>query len=191
VVGQFPIADGKGAMIICNHRSWLDPMLLMAHTQSSGLSKAQVFWIPFVGFYGWLSGSVFFHRGSPAQRKRARQETMWLLGLGHRIFVFPEGTRSRDGQLVTKVSYTLLKDCFEAGIPVVACAVWGTERTLPVGWMAARPDERSWLDLGKVFYPTDFPDEEAFARAAWSEVVSRVGELEQRDLAETSAKHPV
>ncbi len=180
VQGTFPLPNDKGALIICNHRSWLDPMLLMAHTRASGLSKSQVFWIPFIGFYGWLSGSVFFNRGSPTQRKRAREETMWLLGLGARIFVFPEGTRTRNGQLSEKVSYTLMKDCFEAGIPVVACAVSGTERALPVDRLAARPNQPVWLDLGTVFYPADFADGQAFADAAWNTVVVRVAELERR-----------
>jgi 1-acyl-sn-glycerol-3-phosphate acyltransferase len=176
VTGQAEIAEG-GALFLCNHRSWLDPLLLMAYTRSQGLSKREILYIPFVGMYGWLTGAVFFDRSSPAQRSRAREETMQLVRGGHRIHVFPEGTRSRSAELGPKVYLTLVRDCFDAGVPVVPCAVWATDHTLPPGRIAAIPCQACRLDIGAARHPRDFPDAEAFAVACWADVSDRVGAL--------------
>jgi 1-acyl-sn-glycerol-3-phosphate acyltransferase len=167
----------QGGMFICNHRSWVDPLLMIRYARAPGLSKALVFWIPFVGLYGWIVGSVFFNRGSATARTRARWETVWLLKQGRRIAVYPEGTRSRDGRLGERVYLTLLKDCFEAGVPVIPCAVWGTERVLPVNRAVAVPFQRCRFDIGKPMEPEQFPDADAFANACWREVVRRVDAL--------------
>ena len=64
VEGEWPLPPGQGALIFCNHRSWLDPLVLMAVLKSNGLSKRQILWLPFIGIYGFLSGAVFFDRTS-------------------------------------------------------------------------------------------------------------------------------
>lgn len=174
VTGAERIVAGQGALYVCNHRSWLDPLLLMAHTRSIGLSKAQVFWIPFVGLFGYLAGAVFFNRTDPAQRKRARNEVMASIAAGNCIQLFPEGTRSRDGRLRQKVHTTLIRDCYDAGLTVVPCAVYGTERVLPVGVISAYPFQRCRLDMGEPMRPEDWADDKEFAEAVWAEVKRRV-----------------
>jgi 1-acyl-sn-glycerol-3-phosphate acyltransferase len=181
VTGQANVPDGQGALYVCNHRSWVDPMLMITHTRSQGLSKASVFWIPFVGLFGYLTGAVFFDRGSQAQRKRAREEVMWLVRQGARIHMFPEGSRTRDGRIAEKVHLTLPKDCWEAGLPVVPCAVWGTERALPPTESLARPLQPCRLDIGEPIWPRDYQDAEAFAEACWADVVARAGRLRAED----------
>ena len=172
-----PPPSGRGVLYISNHRSWLDPLLLIAHGRAQGLSKMQIFWIPIIGFYGWLSGAVFFNRKSREQRARARQEVLELVRGGHRIFVFPEGTRTRDGELRSKVFLTIPKDCFEAGVEVLPCAVYGTEATLPPGSPQARPFQPSVIWFGEPLRPADYPDADAFALASWAEVERMVDEL--------------
>lgn len=174
VHGELDLADDEGAVVVCNHRSWLDPVLLMLHLRSNGLSKREIFWIPFVGIYGHLSGAVFFDRRDPAERARARREVMTLVRAGMRIQVFPEGTRSRDGRLRERVYLTLPHDCFDAGVPVVCCAVEGTERVLPPGEFAAVPGQACALHLGPTLRPADFDDADTFARACWDAVVALV-----------------
>jgi 1-acyl-sn-glycerol-3-phosphate acyltransferase len=181
VTGSVELPDGQGALFLCNHRSWLDPLLMISVTRSQGLSKAAIFWIPFVGIYAWLTGAVFFDRSSMKQRQRARREVMWMIGQGGRIHAFPEGTRSKDGTIASKVFLTLPNDCFAAGIPVIPCAVHGTERTLPATATAAFPGQPCRLDIGKPLHPKDFPDARSFADACWGDVVRRVEALNAED----------
>jgi len=177
VVADAPLPAGQGALVVCNHRSWVDPLVLMYATRASGLSKQAILWIPFVGLYGWLSGSVFFNRGNPAQRARARREVMSLVRSGHRIQLFPEGTRTRDGNLLERVHLVLVHDCYEAGLPVVPCALYGTERPLPPERMFARPFQSFDVSIGRALWPKDFPDADAFAEAVWGDVKARVARI--------------
>ncbi len=179
ITGDSGLSDEDGALLLCNHRSWLDPLVLMAALRSNGLSKLEILYIPVVGFYGWLTGAVFFDRRNRIARQRARDEVMKLVRGGTRVQVFPEGTRSRDGRLSEKVHLTLAMDCWRARCPIVPCAVWGTERVLPVGRPEAWPGQTVWLDVGPALFPRDYANEEAFAQAAWGAVVARVRDFER------------
>jgi 1-acyl-sn-glycerol-3-phosphate acyltransferase len=181
VTGHVDVRDRQGVLVMCNHRSWVDPLLLITWTHSQGLSKAAIRYIPFVGFFAHLTGAVFFNRNSGKARKQAREDVMWLVKQGARVHVFPEGTRSRDGNLRAKVHLVLPRDCWEAGVPVVPCAVWGTERVLPTIFPSAFPFQRCRLDIGTTLYPKDFPDADAFANACWADVVRRVEALKSEE----------
>lgn len=181
VTGDSGLSADQGALFICNHRSWLDPVVMMGQTRSQGLSKDIIKYIPFIGIYGWLTGAVYFDRRSPRDRQRAREEVCMLLRSGARIHMFPEGTRSRSGELAERVFLTLPKDCFAQGIPVVPCAVWGTENTLPVRGVAAFPFQSSRLHVGRALQPADFHDADAFADACWARVRQHVTELRERE----------
>lgn len=176
--GAVELAPGQGAILLCNHRSWLDPVLLIAFTRSNGLSKREVLWIPVIGLFGWLTGAVFFDRSDPQKRARAREEVLALVEGGHRIQVFPEGTRSPDGKLRDRVYLRLAEDCFARGLPVVPCAVMGTARVLPLGTVRAYPGRDVFLDVGPAMWPSGHADAASFARACWAEVVARVYALE-------------
>lgn len=181
-------SGGRGAMFVSNHRSWIDPLLMVRWTHSQGLSKALIRYIPFVGFFAYLTGAVFFDRGNPKDRKRAREEMMWLLQQGARCHMFPEGTRSRDGNVRDKVHLVLPRDCWEARIPVVPCAVWGTERVLPVVFPSAFPFQACRFDIGEPMYPEDYPDADAFAKACWEEVLHRIEGLKAEERANASSR---
>lgn len=178
VSGRWALPRGQGAILFCNHRSWLDPVLLMAITRSNGLSKQEIASLPVIGLYGRLAGAIFFDRRKLEERQRARREVVKLARGGHRIQVFPEGTRSLE--LRRKVYLTTAHDAFAHGLPVVPCAVWGTERTLPRE-PAAFPLQRVRLDVGSPLWPADHPDAETFARACWDAVARRVEALREED----------
>lgn len=178
VTGEVVLRDPtRGALVISNHRSWLDTVLLVAYTRSQGLGKSQIKYIPFIGLFGWLIGAVYFKRSDPDARKRARNEVLWMLQQGNRIHVYPEGTRSLTSEVAAKVHLTLVMDCWDAGLPVVPCAVWGTDRTLPADHTAVYVFQRSRLDIGSALYPEDFPDARAFADAVWKDVLDRIVRL--------------
>lgn len=170
IEGEWPLEEGQGALIFCNHRSWLDPVALMAVTRSHGLSKSQILWIPFIGFYGWLSGGVFFNRKDKAQRKRAREEVIDLVAHGHRLQVFPEGTRNLGEGTREKVYLVLAMDAFVRGLPVVPCAIRRSEAVLPPGKPAAYPGQVVKLWIGKPLDASQYSTGHAYAQATWDEV---------------------
>jgi 1-acyl-sn-glycerol-3-phosphate acyltransferase len=178
VTGETGLRGGEGAVLFCNHRSWLDPLILMGETRSNGLSKLQILWIPFIGLYGWLAGAVFFDRSDSRSRALAREEVMRLVRSGSRIQVFPEATRSRDGRLRERVYLRLAFDAWNNGLPVVPCAIVGTERVLPPTQWVAFPGQLVRLDIHPALRPEDYDSARAFGQACWDKVKERLADLE-------------
>lgn len=189
VTGDHELRGGEGAVIFCNHRSWLDPLLLMAEIRSNGLSKRQILFIPFVGLYGWLAGAVFFDRNSSESRARAREEVMHLVKSGSRIQVFPEATRSRDGRLRERVYTRLAMDAWHRGLPVVPCAIIGSEKVLPPTRLVAFPGQLVRLDIHKALRPEDYDSARRFGDVCWEKVKERLAHLEATAVIEPEDHH--
>lgn len=91
----------KNAVILCNHLSYLDPLLLMAAMPScTTVVKARFFLFP---IFGWVLRSAGYLPSS-SEGRFARLMLMQMEGLqdylaeGGNFFIFPEGTRSRSGE---------------------------------------------------------------------------------------------
>ena len=180
VTGQHGLGPTEGAVVFCNHRSWVDPLLLIIHLRSNGLSKRHILYLPAIGFYGWLTGAIFIDRRSAQSRGRAREEVMSMVQSGCRIQVFPEGTRTRNGQLSEKVYLRTALDAHARALPVVPCGVMDTEQALPVPMVGAYPLTRPRLHIGEALRPEDYPSADGFAAACWDAVVRIVDDLERR-----------
>lgn len=116
----------KGPVILaCNHASFLDPMLVGAALKRdiNYLARETLFDFPVVGWVLRQWNSVPVDReGGGAKGLKAILDRL-LNGGG--IILFPEGTRSRDGQLQSArsgVGLTVIK----SNAPVVPARVFGT-----------------------------------------------------------------
>ena len=119
-------ATAPQAVFMSNHESLVDiPLLFVGITQSVRvLAKRSLFFVPFLGWSMWLAGFV------PVDRRRTEKAADVFLALerrvkaGNSILVFPEGTRSRSGELQSfKKSGFLL--AIRMGLPIVPVAVSG------------------------------------------------------------------
>ncbi|MBU0943125.1 MAG: 1-acyl-sn-glycerol-3-phosphate acyltransferase [Proteobacteria bacterium] len=96
------IRDIKSSIVICNHLSYLDPLILLSLLRrQKTIVKASFFKAPVFGWLiktsGYLPAST---EGAHGRRMIEEMETMGdFLGSGGNLFVFPEGTRSRDGNI--------------------------------------------------------------------------------------------
>jgi 1-acyl-sn-glycerol-3-phosphate acyltransferase len=187
VHGRWPLAPHQGALVFCNHRSWLDPLALMAVVKCNGLSKMEILLLPFIGVYGWLAGAVFFNRHSKGGRQRARDEVLFLVGSGHRLVVFPEATRQRGDAPGQRVYLRLAMDCYNRGLPVVPCAIYNSDASLPPDEPAAWPLAQVVLAVEPALQPDEFDSAREFAQAAWQRVCDRYGELQADGLPKAPA----
>ncbi len=109
-------------LLVCNHRSYLDPLALLCHVDGLPVAKAEVRKYPFLGYGAELSGILFLkreHRGSRASTLKAMEET---IAAGFPVILFPEGTTSGlPGTLEFKKSAFLL--AAKHGFPVVPTAI--------------------------------------------------------------------
>lgn len=96
------IAQLRSSVIVCNHLSYLDPILLISLLpRQRTIVKSTFFKVP---FFGWLlknSGyvpSITSEMMGPAMIENL-ENIKEHLAAGGNLFVFPEGTRSRGGKL--------------------------------------------------------------------------------------------
>jgi 1-acyl-sn-glycerol-3-phosphate acyltransferase len=117
----------KGACIlVSNHMNIAEPPLISSRfpRRIIWMAKKELFQTPILGLMYILSGQIPVRRFE-ADLKALRL-SMRALKRGHVLGMFPEGTRSRDHQLHTAEPGTALI-ALRAGVPIVPCAVWGTE----------------------------------------------------------------
>lgn len=96
------LAAVRSAVVVCNHVSYIDPLLLISlFPRHTTIVKNRLFRIPIFGWMLTLSGYLpADFQGPQAGRMFEQLERMPdFLASGGNMFVFPEGTRSRNGAL--------------------------------------------------------------------------------------------
>ncbi|MBC7777778.1 MAG: 1-acyl-sn-glycerol-3-phosphate acyltransferase [Phycisphaerae bacterium] len=79
-------------ILMSNHRSYLDPAILVRETNAYGVSKAEVAKWPIIGIGAKGAGVIFLKRESKESRKRTLQGIGEKLQEGFPVLLFPEGT---------------------------------------------------------------------------------------------------
>lgn len=82
----------KNHLIISNHETWLDIIIIASLYPTVFLAKQSVIFWPVVGWGAWVSGTLFFNRSSKNNRKNIRGVILRRLAEGYTITVFPQGT---------------------------------------------------------------------------------------------------
>ncbi len=98
------IASIRSSVVVCNHASYIDPLLLISlFARHTTIVKNRLFSIPIFGRMLTLSGYLpSDFQGPLAGRMIERLDRMpAFLDTGANLFVFPEGTRSRNRTLGT------------------------------------------------------------------------------------------
>jgi 1-acyl-sn-glycerol-3-phosphate acyltransferase len=121
-------------LLVANHCSNLDPPFTgWAVGHRSGrvihyLAKREIRGWPLVGWLASNSGVIFVRRGEGD--REAQRLAVAALQAGHPVALFPEGTRSRDGQLKEgKAGAALL--AMRTGVPLLPVGIAGTHRVFP------------------------------------------------------------
>ena len=128
----------RGSLIVCNHVSHLDPILLISlFGKHTTIAKGSLFAIPGLGWVLRSSGYVPTGvRGELAGLMVERMEALPAeVAAGTNLFVFPEGTRSRDGT-IGAFHNSVFKIAQRMGRPIQVLAVQGSEGLLPPGRFA-------------------------------------------------------
>jgi len=99
---QREVREIHSSVIVCNHLSYLDPILLISLLpRQRTIVKSTFFQVPFFGWSLYNSGyipSAPTEMLGPAMIQNL-ENIKKHLAAGGNLFVFPEGTRSRDGRL--------------------------------------------------------------------------------------------
>jgi 1-acyl-sn-glycerol-3-phosphate acyltransferase len=129
--------DTKAYVVVANHESQADPFLLsFLPFDMRWVAKEDLFKQPLSGWALRLGGDIPLRRGEGDSVRACLQECERALAGGISVMMFPEGTRSRDGELLP------FKDgafdlAIRAGVPILPIALAGTR--------AMRPKHSKWF----------------------------------------------
>jgi 1-acyl-sn-glycerol-3-phosphate acyltransferase len=171
------IREGRQPVIfMSNHESQMDPPILVAALPVPAvyIAKKELQYVPFVGWAAWVAGVIFIDRGDRERAIRSIHDAAQQIRGGKNVVIFPEGTRSRTGQMLPfkKGGFAL---ALEAGVPIVPMATVGGFRVLPPGSLRFRPGRYTVL-LGEPVHPSDYPDRDSLMKAVRARIENLVAE---------------
>lgn len=128
--------DSKGSYIfVANHQSIYDIPLVYGWLNNNfkWIMKKELRRLPFIGKTCEIMGHIFIDRSNPLRAKQSLDIAKQKLKQGNSsIFLFPEGTRTRNGQLLhfKRGAFTIARDLH---LPIVPVTINGAFDAIPKG----------------------------------------------------------
>ena len=136
VIGLENIDPKKAYVMTLNHNSMADIITIYnLPLVFKWVSKKEVYRIPIVGRLLYAHGDIVINRASAKEAMQLVHERgkEWL-AKGASVAIFPEGTRSKDGEIhnFKAGAFLLAKD---AGAPILPIVLNNTNKMVRKGWM--------------------------------------------------------
>ncbi len=137
-------------LVVANHLSWYDPILLGAVLPRRVwfFTKVEMFRWPIIGLGCRLTGQIPVRRGE--SDRAALEKGLTYLHEGKVLVVFPEGSVARQEQMIAAHSGAAML-AIRSGVPILPIAHTGTRRVLrSLRFWFPRVD----IKIGKPYTPT-------------------------------------
>ena len=109
-------------IITANHRSYIDPILMLQDVDAFPVAKAEIASWPVIGKGAAMAGILYLRREDARSRAETLTEIQQVVQRGNPVIIFPEGTTSGlPGTLPFKPG--VFKLAARGGIPVVPVAI--------------------------------------------------------------------
>jgi len=140
--GEENIEKGRPYIIMSNHQSLLDPWVLIAKLplQLRWIIRSGVKKMPVFGYALERMGHVYVDRTKRKGTAASLEMAVQKLKEGSSVVVFPEGTRSRDGQLL-KFQKGGAIIAIKTGAAILPVTINGSRFALPKGTLALMPSK--------------------------------------------------
>jgi len=131
ISGAANLSPRRARVVVSNHQSLADiPVISHLGIDAKWLGKAEIFRVPVLGWMSRMAGDIPVERGDRRKGARALLECARYLRRGCSVVFFPEGTRSRDGQ-VLPFNEAPFQLAIREGVPVLPLVVEGSGDALP------------------------------------------------------------
>ena len=178
VIGLENIDPHKAYVMVLNHNSMVDILSIYnLPLVFKWVSKKEVYRIPIVGQLLYAHGDIVINRASAKEAMQlVHTRGLEWLKKGASVSIFPEGTRSKDGEIhnFKAGAFILAKD---AGVPILPIVLDGTTTMVHKGWLV------NWRNKITIRILPAIPAEEVQSRDI-KDVMSQVRE----DMVETLAE---
>jgi 1-acyl-sn-glycerol-3-phosphate acyltransferase len=146
VEGLENVKPQQSTIYCVNHQSAMDIPILFVHlpVQFRFVAKRSLFNIPFMGWHLRRSGHIPVERGRPREARKSLEQAAQNIREGKSVVLFPEGSRSRDGQMKPFKSGSFYLAIL-AGVPVVPITLNGTRRVLKPDTYHVRPGQTQMI----------------------------------------------
>ncbi|MBN1689102.1 MAG: 1-acyl-sn-glycerol-3-phosphate acyltransferase [Candidatus Omnitrophica bacterium] len=132
VIGRENVDPKKNYVIVANHQSMLDILVLLSGlpVDFKFLAKKELFPIPFLGWHMALAGYIPIDRGNKDSGQQAIKSARRWLQSGVSVVFFPEGTRSLDGY-IQRFKPGAIKIARDEAIEILPIVIDGTSSAIP------------------------------------------------------------
>lgn len=169
-------------VLVANHQSIAD-IIAVLHLKHSFkfIAKRELFWIPVFGWSLWVAGYIPLIRGDQRSGKEALAQARRYLERGVSVLLFPEGTRSPDGE-IHHFKTGAFKLASEVGVPIVPVVINGTWNLIPKGRRLLGARSEVTVQIGTPERPLgdDAEKIEAFSERIRSEMAATLNEIRAR-----------
>ena len=156
VEGRDKVISGETYVIISNHQSILDILLMNSlRLQYKWISKIENIKVPFLGWYLRMADYLAVDRGNPDSKEKMMVDAYNCLKKGISIMIFPEGTRSLNGEIgfFRRGAFQL---AISAKTPLLPVLIDGTGGILPKHGFIFRGFHRITIKIFDPLLPDSF-----------------------------------
>lgn len=140
IEGLENLDKNKSYIIVCNHQSIYDILAIYGYLplEFKWVMKKELLKMPFVGMACKVLGHVFVDRGNSEKAVESLREASDKITDGVSAFFFPEGTRSRSGELKVfkKGAYRMAK---ELKLPILPITIKDANKIMPANSLVICP----------------------------------------------------
>ena len=100
ITGLEHVDRKKAYVMACNHQSMFDILIIYrSFIHFKWVAKASLFKVPVIGWNLWLNRHIKLVRSSTKSQREMLRKCAMHIQNGSSLMIFPEGTRSRNGEL--------------------------------------------------------------------------------------------
>ena len=174
------LSGAQPAIFMSNHETLLDAPLYLGICPpgTTLIVKRELAWVPFLGFAAWAADAIFINRSNSEKARGSIEKATSRIRSGQSVFMYPEGTRTRTGELMPfkKGGFVM---AMQAQVPIVPSSMTGGFRVLPPGSLKVCPG-KIIVRFADPIWPKDFQTADDLMQAVRHQIKSMIEQDQSR-----------